>query len=89
MSSNTEYNGWTNYETWRVNLEFGFADNPELFKEYSKEDLQEYVEETLTEDVSLNTANEEYKTSITLSYALAFTDAVNWYEITRHLKENC
>jgi len=81
MSSNTEYNGWTNYETWRVNLEFGFADNPELFKEYSGDDLKEYVEETLTEDTNSN--------SLTLSYALAFTDAVNWYEITRYLKENC
>jgi hypothetical protein len=82
MGTNTEYNGWSNYETWRVNLEFGFIDNPELYKEYSGDDLKDYVEEILELDIT------DTK-SITLSYALAFIDNVNWYEITRYLKENC
>jgi len=72
----TEYNGWTNYSTWRINLEYGLNDGG--YEGYSKDMLQELVEESL---------ESECNNSTTLSYALAFIDDVNWYEIAKHLEE--
>ena len=34
-----EYNGWTNYETWLVNLEMGFTDNFHAFGSRNLDDL--------------------------------------------------
>ena len=70
------YNGWTNYATWRINLEFGLSDGA---FDYDAEQLQTYVEEQL----EFNCENE-----MTLSYALAFVSDVNWNEIVRHIEEN-
>ena len=82
-----EYNGWTNYATWRVNLEifdgFDLADsfdlqtrrNPDVY-EVSKF-CREYVEEHI----------EQTGEGLTLDYARAFLSDVNWDEIARHLLE--
>lgn len=72
----TKYNGWSNYATWRVNLEYGLSDGG--FEDYDADMLQQYVEETL----ELNCDNET-----TLSYALAFVSYVNWDEIARNIAE--
>ena len=76
---NTEYNGWTNYETWRVCLEFGFTDYPREFEDYDAEMLSEYVEEVLSQDCG---------NSYTLSYALAFVQDCNFHEIAQAIKEH-
>ena len=78
-------NGWTNYETWRVNLE--------IFEGF---DLEEYFQLNIKEcDLSSISDNlKEYATEIlesegtkglTFDYAMAFLDAVNWHEIAKHL----
>jgi hypothetical protein len=76
------YNGWTNYATWRVALEWFDDFNPNKYEndpyDLSKE-LQSYVEDTLS-DTSV-------QSQIVLDYALAFTSDVNWYEIAQHLIE--
>ena len=85
--TNTTYNGWTNYATWRVNLEliddiqdketfFGISEYTEVY-ELAKH-IEEYVEECLSSDMP----NE-----LTLSYAMAFISDVNYYEIAQHLIE--
>jgi hypothetical protein len=66
-----KYNGWANYATWRVNLEW-FADYPEEFAGFTHEDLKAHVEDILSDGAENET---------TLSYALAFLDDVDWYEI--------
>lgn len=74
------YNGWTNYETWRIALEFfdgnenptGETDAYKLSKE-----LKAIVEETI----------ESYGDNIAVSYALAFVSDVNFYEIAEHILE--
>ena len=33
-----EYNGWTNYETWLVNLEMGFTDDSHAFEARNLDD---------------------------------------------------
>ena len=84
---NTTYNGWYNYATWRINLEFDFSNyayNMGLTKDDISIDtlpseLQYYVEESLELDCNNET---------TLSYAMAFIDEVNWYEIATHIIEN-
>ena len=69
-------NGWTNYETWRVNLEI-FGDCYEDFLDYDKDSLKEYVQEMLEMDCNNKT---------TLSYATAFINNVNFYEILEHIE---
>jgi len=71
------YNGWTNYATWRINLEFGFS-NDDNYIGTDAEELKEIVEDSL-EDACSN--------ELTLNYALAFIDDVNWDEIARHIEE--
>lgn len=75
MEENT-YNGWTNYSTWRINLEYGFNDGD--FAGYTADMLRDTVEEHLEMDCDNPT---------TLSYAMAFIDDVNWHEIARDLNE--
>lgn len=80
MSTNT-YNGWTNYATWRIALEWFDGFNPsegETDAYQLSKQLSNYVEESLTLD---------YNNSMALSYAFAFLSDVNWYEIAEHLIE--
>ena len=86
MNTNT-YNGWTNYATWRVNLEliddmqdketfFGISEYTEAYQ------LAKYIEQYVEECLSNDMPNE-----LTLSYAMAFVSDVNYYEIAQHLIE--
>lgn len=92
------YNGWTNYATWRVNLEL--LDGVETSLEASPEDYTEYIENGEISDdnrmeIIYNLSKEleslveeimdSYDTdSIVRSYADAFVSDVNWYEIAEH-----
>ena len=76
------YNGWTNYATWRVNLEI-FDDFRVMDKElmddvyelsqYLRETAEVYIEDSSTED------------GLARDYALAFLSDVNWFEIAKHM----
>lgn len=76
------YNGWTNYATWRVNLEIfdGEQDNFDLTQDayHLGRDLKAYAEELI--DI---TSDE----GLARDYALAFLSDVNWREIAQHLIE--
>jgi hypothetical protein len=74
------YNGWTNYATWRISLEWfdNFnVDEHEMDAYELSLQLREYVENTLEETT--------VQSQIVLDYALAFVSDVNWYEIAEHL----
>lgn len=80
MTDNT-YNGWTNYATWRVNLEIFDGLSPEdIYGEpppdaWALENaMKEYAEELVTGDSD----------SLATNYALAFLSYVNWTEIAKH-----
>jgi hypothetical protein len=79
----TTYNGWTNYATWRVNLELfeGFELEDELYN-LSTYDFSEYLKELAEEFTICNCENE-----IAKDYALAFLHQVNYYEIAQFIKE--
>jgi hypothetical protein len=78
------YNGWTNYETWRVNLEMVDGSHwgdviegdqePDAYKLGLdiKDCCETWIEESAPEGLARD-------------YALAFLSAVNWQEIAQHL----
>jgi hypothetical protein len=68
------FNGWTNYETWRVNLEF-FDGRYESFTADSAKELAEYYIDETTEP------------GFARDLALAFLSQVNWQEIAAHYQE--
>jgi hypothetical protein len=86
----TAYNGWTNYATWRVNLEIFDAIDPyDIFPDEQHlwpraglpslvEAIKEYAE-GLIYDAGGGDGN------IAVDYALAFLQDVNWFEIAEAL----
>ena len=54
-----EYNGWSNCETWLVNLEMGLTDDPHAFEARNLDDLivelKEYAENLIESDNKLAT----------------------------------
>lgn len=50
-----EYNGWTNYETWLVNMWYGdiFADMADHGENVTADYIQSFVEEMLESDGAL------------------------------------
>jgi len=78
------YQGWHNYETWRIALEFfDTNENPTGEKDAYRlsKDLKQIVEETLESSVNYESQN------LALSYALSFIQEVNFYEIAQHILE--
>ena len=82
-----KYNGWTNYATWRVNLE--------IFDGYDPYDAG-HDSSTSAYDLGLSLkdiaeellANDTNEGNLAYSYAMAFLSDVNWTEIARHIIEN-
>lgn len=84
-----KYNGWTNYATWRVNLEvFDGMDAREHFTTEVIDDdayslskqLEEYAIEVITDFGQ--------REGLAVDYALAFLSDVNWYEIAEHILDD-
>ena len=78
----TKYNGWTNYATWRVNLEmFDGIDPREMYgSDVTLADLTTYLREEARSILENETGE-----GLALSYALAFIEDVNWREIATHM----
>ena len=83
--SDTKYNGWTNYATWRVNLEM-----------FDGANWNDYYIGSFPEPYDLGLALKEHTQdliyeagggdgNIAVDYALAFLSDVNWYEIAAHM----
>jgi hypothetical protein len=78
-----EYNGWSNYETWKVNLEIfdgstytGFSTSIDLANH-----MKEVVEEIISSQVKQFSAN---VTNFAEIFANAFIQKVNFDEIAKH-----
>tara|TARA_R100001244_G_scaffold13606_3_gene15334 strand:- start:3822 stop:4115 length:294 start_codon:yes stop_codon:yes gene_type:complete len=84
------YNGWSNYATWRINLEI--LDNIEWNEEdlaiLSPEMLEEYVENAVFEQYSGNMGMNHYQNHLVEDYARAFLNDVSYEEIYESIKEN-
>ena len=75
---NKEYNGWTNYATWRVNLEI--LGDIEFENKMSADDLKEIVEDVVFSQY-------DGMNSLMYDYARAFISEVNFYEIAQSINE--
>lgn len=88
------YNGWTNHETWRVNLEGGFThlDLSDLLAVTTAQTLHQATKEVAVaiKDIAYDMIDDECPEprsgySFTRCMAWAFLQDVNWYEIAEHL----
>lgn len=80
------YNGWTNYATWRINLEqFDGVNAYQLTGRYinSPSDVKELAKDYV-ENIIFETTSEGFARD----YALAFISDVNFWEIADHLIDN-
>ena len=77
---NKEYNGWTNYATWRVNLEI--LGDIEFDEQVSADYLKEIVEDVVFSQYELGDGSH-----LVEDYARAFISQVNFYEIAEHINE--
>ena len=83
--SNTTYNGWSNYPTWRINLEIlGDIQWVEEEIEILDEDmLKEYVENAVFENNGISG-----HLGLMEDYARAFLANVNYREILESIKDD-
>jgi len=77
---NKEYNGWTNYATWRINLEI--IDGIEIDTIICAEYIKEYVEDVVFGQYELSNGSH-----LVEDYARAFISEVNFYEIAQSINE--
>ena len=75
-----EYNGWTNYETWLVNLEMGLTDDSHAFESRNLDDLiadlRDYAENAIESDNTL-----------AINFANIILSKVDWREIAEVVLE--
>jgi len=96
--TDTKYNGWTNYATWRINLEMiddqkdHYMDEIKDLLDVTSPPLNELkltvaVYEMIKQDVNhlLECELHEPENSFVLNYAMAFVDECNFWEIADHL----
>ena len=71
--ADSSYNGWTNYATWRINLEIfdGYESQQSCVSDLVQE-LKDYIDECIVD---------QYPDGLMKDYALAFISDVNWWEI--------
>ena len=83
MTTDTTCNGWTNYATWRVNLELVDGNEPALFCQTGA-DTPEHI---LADNIQCYCEDyiDETSHGLARDYALAFLAQVNWREIARNL----
>ena len=88
------YNGWTNYETWRINFELfdGLDVSTWIDADYvteNKDDAERQLAAIL-EEMADEMIREECPSELGLAYDLAqsFLQRVNWNEIAEHKIED-
>lgn len=83
-------NGWTNYATWRVNLElvddYVWSD-PAYFRDqfgddFTTETVAEHLKDWVCDALTIDS------TDLTTQYALAFIEDVDFHEIAEHVIES-
>ena len=77
--ADTKYNGWTNYATWRVNLEI--IEDIEFETHQTAKDIKEIVKSVVLDQLPK-------ECWLAYDYAEVFIDQVNFYEIAEHVNEN-
>lgn len=88
----SSYNGWANYETWRVNLEMfdgvtasdlGVTLNEEVEKDEQVRVLADILEQEAADIIESQTED-----GLARSLALDFLSRVDWVEIAEHIVDD-
>ena len=74
--ANVNYNGWTNYATWRIMLEV-----------WDGYDTDTAVDHNFIEEQTQELLNPEDNQGLVYDYANAFMSDVNWHEIANAINE--
>ena len=83
-TGNTTHNGWTNYATWRINLEiFSDCDWADVTADTDPSELVEQLKESLEMYIDESTQSN----SLVRGWVDAFIVDVNFYEIAEHIIE--
>ena len=79
--NNRKYNGWTNFETWKVNIEFldGLSSKDLFDTKCDPNSLERLIWDIASQDVEPH--------SFADSCMQAFFVEVNWEELAEHLNE--
>jgi len=75
-----KHNGWSNYATWRINLEI--IDGIEIETKTCAATIQEIVEDVVFSQYEFGSGY-----SLMYDYAKAFVAQVNFYEIAQSINE--
>lgn len=75
---NVNYNGWSNYATWRINLEI--FDGMEFEEKVDAESIKDLAEEIIF--------GYEDSKSLCEDHAYAFLSDVNYHEIAEQINNN-
>ena len=78
-----KYNGWTNYATWRVNLEIFDGMDLYYFQSVDMKDLYNLTK--MVEEYAIDLIECSSESGLARDYALCFLQEVNWKEITQAL----
>ena len=85
MRDTTEYNGWTNYATWLINLELDLTDDPNgkyhLEKGMTSYALGQQIKEYVRDEALCVDAMNDVVGSI----VGAFLSDVDWVQIAEHV----
>ena len=73
-----KYNGWTNYATWRINLEI--IDGIEIETKTCAATIKEIIDDVVFSQY-------DGMNSLMYDYASAFISEVNFYEIAENINE--
>lgn len=85
-SENEKYNGWSNYATWRVNLEMVdgiMPDDGEIFTDVHA--LSEYIKDSCEDYLKYIDDETKVPNNLCYDYAMSFLSDVNWYEIANSM----
>ena len=82
--SDNKYNGWSNYATWRINLEI-FSDIDFVEEDFFDGKCEaQWVEDYIEDIVFANHASDNHFIE---DYARAFIDQVNFHEIAEGIND--
>jgi len=82
----SKYNGWCNYATWRINLEFfNDCEGTDLDPRWERLCLEEQVQ--VAEEMLNSFVDENISNDYVAGWVGAFIADVNFYEIVAHINE--
>jgi predicted house-cleaning NTP pyrophosphatase (Maf/HAM1 superfamily) len=85
----TTYNGWTNYATWRVNLEMFDCFDALDYLDVDADDMGAYALSKFLQEFADDTISDYGNAKgLAVDYARAFLSDVNWHEISENLLED-